>query len=104
MSDGSSTLERSSERRRVRWATAAAVVLDLLVPSLLGADAGRHGIGSRLAGHTTFLTAAVGAALWLYRPSRAVGVGLVRGRAAVFVLVLVVMPLVLLTVSTLGFL
>ena len=102
MSDSSPALEGGTERRRVRWATFVAVALDLLVPSLFAADASRHEVGSQLAGLTTFLTAGVGALLWLYPPLRSVGVGLVRGSAAVFVFVLVVLPLVVLSASTLG--
>ena len=102
MSDSSTASDGGTERRRIRWATFVAVALDILVPSLFAADASRHEVGSRLAGFTTLLTAGVGALMWFYPPWRSVGVGLVRGSAGVFVLVLVVLPLVVVSASTVG--
>lgn len=102
MSENSLGLEGDRERRRVRWATTVAVALDLFLPSFFPADAGNYGVGSRLAGLATFLTAGVGAVLWLCPSWRSVGVGLLRGSAAVFAFVLVVMPLVVLAGSGLG--
>lgn len=102
MSDSPTASEGGTERRRARWATFVAVALDLLVPSLFAADASHHEAGSRLAGVTTLLTAGVGALVWFYPPWRSVGVGLVRGSAVVFVFVLVVLPLVVVSASTVG--